>query len=98
MGVCPADVCHIDSADIQCGILGKVNRFLPFVSAVLLLAGSTIQFVLAARQSAVTERDELAGAEFRHERRRVQLREQWNAWGWSALMLGTAIAALVAWP
>ena len=79
-------------------MFSHMNRYLPFVSAALLLIGSTIQFVLAARQSAVTERDQLASAEYRHERRRVQLRERWNAWGWSVLMVGTAIGTIVAWP
>ncbi|KQZ88564.1 hypothetical protein ASD62_03790 [Phycicoccus sp. Root563] len=79
-------------------MLSQVTRYWPFVSSVLLLAGSSIQFVLAARHSAVTERDELASAEFRNEKRRVKLREQWNAWGWSALMVGTAIGTVLAWP
>jgi hypothetical protein len=79
-------------------MLGQVTRYWPFVSAVLLLVGSTIQFLLAARQSAVTERAELASAEFRQGKRRVRLREQWNAWGWTLLMVGTAIGAVLAWP
>lgn len=79
-------------------MLGQVTRYWPFVSAVLLLAGSTIQFVLAARQSALTERAELAGAEFRKGKRRVRLQEQWNVWGWSIFMVGTAIGAVLALP
>lgn len=62
------------------------------------MSGSTVQWVLAAAHSAVAERDELASAEFRQERRRVERRERWNAWGWSFLMVGTARGAVVAWP
>lgn len=70
-----------------------------FLASVLVLVGSFIQAVVAARQlgedMAAVERD---ASSSRRERRGLRWREGWEGYGWAFITLGAIVAVIATWP